>query len=184
MFISGLYNFYESIYFLLCHILFFIILVYFSVSLWSELCMPLSRYIFRWWRQCFLIWYNDCFCEVQTQWNLRLSLCYKILFFPLMNHSLHHFYIFAWLLCCSTMRVSGFLHSFTVELKGLARCGWETVLHKLGVHWQTSDPHHLYPAAPPDIAGHSPNLAWNSKKKKRAIISGDSTDTYTERLLY
>lgn len=110
-------------------------------------------------------------------WSLRLSLCYKKI--QEIQLFLHHLQlcIVTWPFCCGTMRVSGFLHSFTVQLKSPARCAWEAVLHKL---WSALKKPvtriHSCPAARPDIAGHRPNLARASKKNK------DSTDTLTERL--
>lgn len=106
------------------------------------------------------------FYGLQTRWSLRLSLCYKhkLLWVFFLNHFLHHLYIFAWLLCCSTMRVSGFLHSFTVQLKNplLVAVG-----RLCSTSLECSDKpvtrSHLCPAAPPDIAGRWPNLAWERK---------------------
>lgn len=49
-------SFFFFFFLLLCHILFPIILAYFSVSLWSKLCMPLSAS-----GGSLLVWFHDLF---------------------------------------------------------------------------------------------------------------------------
>ena len=112
MSISGFTISINQLYLLLCHILSFIILLYFLVSLWSETCMTLSGCISRWWRPFFCI-VQWLFLVVQTQWNHRLSLCFKCkLPFEYYESPLTQL-----LHVCSTMRVSGFLHFVTVGMK-------------------------------------------------------------------
>lgn len=136
--------------FLLCHLLFLIILAYFPVFLWSKLCMPLSAGG----GSLLVCFHHLFFCEVKrSPRRFRLSWWHKC----------KSFYINEWLL-------TPFLY----------RCFAPLLQHNEGVRRLfgrqysanmecTDDPvirDYLGPAVQPDRAGRSPNLAWNSLRRR------------------
>lgn len=133
--------------FLLCHILFVIILVLFFSVLVVWTVHASFRVYFQVVTTAFFYVLLLVFCRLQTLRRLRLSLCYKYklpfvlrITFYTVSLSLRDSFVAAHWEC----QVFSILSQFS--RKSPARCGREIVLHKLGVLWQTSDPQSFVPS--------------------------------------